>query len=306
MPDVRRTLREIAPSSTDVVDVDAIRARSQVLTRRRNAGRVAGGVAIALLAIGVPLRTGLLDGERDDAVRAVDGAEQTSTTTSTTSTSVASSTTTATIAPTTSVAPSASDETPPASTTSTRILTDVRGDVEPGGFRGQEAPADPSLDILALDLELDDEAMTFIHQLDGSPAGPPKGADGRMHATYFQVPGHDVVHVSVQTLRRDLDITIGVSKPGFNANVGQQCRTCVVDRTGNRFVVRVSLDELNDVMRRGDAGQIAPGTELTNWHITSGRNWTSRNEVDERESPHYYAASQADDIFNADYVYRVT
>ena len=303
MADVRETLREIAPPSTGTVDVDAIRARSRVLTRRRRAVQGAAGIAVAALAVGLPLRA-LVDDGPDDAVRAVDGPEQSATTT-TTSVQAPSTTATTPAAPPTT-APAQPGGVEPASPGRTRILTDVRGDVTTGGFGGQTAPADPSLDILALDLELDDESMTLLHQLDGSPSRPPEGADGRIHTTNFQVPGHDRVQVFVQTLRRDVEITIGVIKPGFMGSAGaQRCRTCILDLSGNRFSLRIPLDVLNDVMREGGAGQIESGTELTNWHITSGRNWTTRNEVDERESPHYYAADQADDIFNADYTYRV-
>lgn len=325
MPELRDLLHQAAPVPERAADVEAVRRRAEVLRRHRRILHVAGGCVAALLIGGLTAQL-VLDGSDDGEVHSVDRPpaevqpEPAPITPAPTTADTLDPEEGATAdrdsssgqaaprgAATDGGAPRGSGRSAP---WSVQILTDPEGDVEASGPPVQSLDPDSSLDLLGLDMSSDGTTLTFVQQLAGPPDRPPEGADGRIHRITFRVRGHNPTQVFVQTLRKDLDVSVSVLMPGNRPGGGGhpgQCDVCRIefDGDGHRVVFRIPIEYMNDVMVPRDAGRIERGAELTWWSTDTGSNRTTRDYVEERESPHYYSAGTADTAQRGDFVWKI-
>jgi hypothetical protein len=306
MSDLHADLLEAAGSTTSSADVERIRQRGGQLRRRQVTARAAGAcavVAAVLLFVGMEL-----------------GDDDRSTVITNTPNSVPQATTPEFPAPST-VTPgrgSASSTDAPASGSSTesagaaartgrqRIFEDPLGDAN----ETPSAEPDASLDLLALDVAYDGEAVTFVHVVDGEPTTePPSGATGRHHDTYFRIPGHNLVQMRVETMKRDVVVTVFVVEPGdrFGKNPRQRCTSCEVafDARAHEVRVRMPVTFLNDVMGHSGGGQIRRGVEVGGWEAYTAKTIGTRTYYEERESPHFYSATPMDSMRRYDVSWKV-
>lgn len=263
-------------------------------------------VAVAFLALGVELgdrdRSTVITDEPPTSLPRVTTPGLHATTTSTPDVGGASTTTTFGGADSSSAGPEGGST----GVRRQRILEDPAGDAN--GSPSTES--DSSLDLLALDVDYDGESVTFVHVVAGEPTtDPPAGATGRHHDTYFRIPGHNLVHVSVETMKRDLVVLVGVIEPGenFGTNPAQRCTTCDVafDARAHEVRVRIPVTFLNEVMARSDGGEIRPGVEVGGWEAYTSKTTTTQTYYEERESPHSFSAAPMDSAKRYDVFWKV-
>jgi hypothetical protein len=149
------------------------------------------------------------------------------------------------------------------------VITDPADDATGVVVESTPAPSEPSLDILAADIEVTATTITTSIDVKALVATPPPGSTGRFYRWYFT---HAGLVFLVQALQQASGETAELDDPTGSV----ACASCAADfdEAANRITMTVPLDLVNErvaALGSGDIPPIGPGVELYQLNVLSQR-----------------------------------